>query len=158
VTTLSSQSNSLFGARGSTRDIEEGARLTPKFDANGLIPCAVTDNESGAVLMFAYMNADALALTIETGQAHYWSRSRSELWRKGATSGHVQRVVELRVDCDQDALWMVVEQVGAACHVGYRSCFYRSIPVAAPTTEGLPDLEFTETEKAFDPGSVHGEN
>lgn len=158
MTSLSSQSSSLFGPRGGTREIEEGARLTPKFDADGLMACAVTDHESGVVLMFAYMNAEALALTIETGEAHYWSRSRGELWRKGATSGHVQKVVDLRVDCDQDALWMVVEQTGAACHVGYRSCFYRSIPIGGPAGAGLADMTFTEAEKAFDPGSVYGEN
>ena len=142
-----------FGERGSSGEIEEGTRLTPKFDADGLIPCAVTDHASGAVLMFAYMNAEALSLTIETGEAHYWSRSRGELWRKGATSGHVQKVVDLRVDCDQDALWMVVEQTGAACHVGYRSCFYRSIPVDG--RGGAVVLEFTETDKAFDPAAVY---
>jgi phosphoribosyl-AMP cyclohydrolase len=158
VTTLSSQSSALFGARGSTKEIEEGARLTPKFDSDGLVACAVTDHESGAMLMFAYMNAEALALTIETGEAHYWSRSRGELWRKGATSGHVQKVVDLRIDCDQDALWMVVEQVGAACHVGYRSCFYRSIPVGDPISRGLPDLNFAEIGKAFDPNTVYGKN
>jgi phosphoribosyl-AMP cyclohydrolase len=145
-----------FSPRGSTKEIEEGGQLSPKFDADGLMPCAVTDQESGAVLMFAYMNAEALALTIETGQAHYWSRSRGELWRKGATSGHEQKVIDLRVDCDQDALWMVVEQTGAACHVGYKSCFYRSIPIGAVMENGAPSLDFTETQKAFDPGSVYG--
>lgn len=158
MTTLSSQTSSLFGSRGSTREIEEGDGLTPKFDNDGLMPCAVTDHESGAVLMFAYMNAEALALTIETGEAHYWSRSRGELWRKGATSGHVQKVLDLRVDCDQDALWMVVEQVGAACHVGYKSCFYRSIPIGGSVGAGRPALTFAETEKAFDPSSVYGKN
>jgi phosphoribosyl-AMP cyclohydrolase len=141
-----------FAERGASKEIEEGTTLTPKFDANGLIPCTVTDHASGAVLMFAYMNAQALALTIKTGEAHYWSRSRSELWRKGATSGHTQKVVDLRVDCDQDALWMVVEQTGAACHVGYRSCFYRSIPVGG---DGAPVLAFTESDKAFDPTAVY---
>jgi phosphoribosyl-AMP cyclohydrolase len=146
----------VFSPRGSTKEIEEGDQLSPKFDVDGLMPCAVTDQESGAVLMFAYMNAEALALTIETGEAHYWSRSRGELWRKGATSGHVQKVIDLRVDCDQDALWMVVEQTGAACHVGYKSCFYRSIPIGAVMENGPPSLDFAETEKAFDPGSVYG--
>ena len=151
-----SQAATAFSPRGSTQEIEEGRQLAPKFDADGLIPCAVSDRESGAVLMFAYMNAEALALTIETGEAHYWSRSRGELWRKGATSGHVQKVVDLRVDCDQDALWMVVEQIGAACHVGYKSCFYRSIRIGAPINKGLPSLGFAETEKAFDPDAVYG--
>jgi phosphoribosyl-AMP cyclohydrolase len=156
VTASTPHASIAFSPRGSTKEIEEGGQLSPKFDADGLMPCAVTDRESGAVLMFAYMNAEALALTIETGEAHYWSRSRGELWRKGATSGHVQKVVELRVDCDQDALWMVVEQTGAACHVGYKSCFYRSIPIGAPIEIGVPSLGFTETAKTFDPASVYG--
>lgn len=157
MATRSPQSDTLFGKRGSNREIEEGALLAPKFDSDGLIPCAVTDHQSGAVLMFAYMNAEALALTIQTGEAHYWSRSRSELWRKGATSGHVQKVVDLRVDCDQDALWMVVEQSGAACHVGYTSCFYRSIPVGARESGTAAALEFRESVKAFDPAAVYRE-
>ena len=155
MATPTPQTSIAFGERGSSREIEEGAILAPKFDSDGLIPCAVTDHQSGAVLMFAYMNAQALALTIETGEAHYWSRSRSELWRKGATSGHVQKVVDLRVDCDQDALWMVVEQTGAACHVGYMSCFYRSIPVGPRETGAPASLEFRESEKNFDPAAVY---
>jgi phosphoribosyl-AMP cyclohydrolase len=155
VATPITQSSVSFGERGSRREIEEGVLLTPKFDSDGLIPCAVTDHQSGAVLMFAYMNAQALALTMETGEAHYWSRSRSELWKKGATSGHVQKVVDLRIDCDQDALWMVVEQTGAACHVGYKSCFYRSIPVGPRTNGGAAALEFQESDKAFDPAVVY---
>jgi len=112
---------------------EQGRFFTPKFDAHGLMPAMTTDATSGEVLMLAYMNEEALAKTLETGEAHYWSRSRKELWRKGATSGHTQRVVEVRVDCDQDALWLKVEQLGAACHTGERSCFYRCVemgPVA----------------------------
>lgn len=107
--------------------LERGARLTPRFDRDGLVPAVATDADSGEVLMLAYMNAEALDLTLRTGEAHYWSRSRGELWRKGATSGQVQRVVELRVDCDQDAVWLKVHPQGdgGACHVGYRSCFYR---------------------------------
>jgi phosphoribosyl-AMP cyclohydrolase len=158
VTTLSNQTSTLFEPRGTTRDIEEGSLLTPKFDADGLIPCVVTDHESGAVLMFAYMTGEALALTIKTGEAHYWSRSRGELWRKGSTSGHVQKVIDLRVDCDQDALWMVVEQTGAACHVGYKSCFYRSIPIGGAVAPSTPSLTFTATEKAFDPSMVYGKD
>ena len=127
----------------------------PKFDADGLIPCAVTDKKTGGMLMFAFMNAEALALTIETGEAHYWSRSRGELWRKGATSGHLQKVIDLRVDCDQDALWMIVEQIGAACHVGYHSCFYRSISIGHPAGDAVGAMKFTESEKAFDPNSVY---
>ncbi len=158
MASLSSQSSHLFAERGSSYEIEEGLLLAPKFDADGLVPCAVTDHESGAVLMFAYMNAEALALTMETGEAHYWSRSRQQLWRKGASSGHVQKVVDLRVDCDQDALWMVIEQTGAACHVGYRSCFYRSIPLGGAAGDGPVELKYVESEKAFDPSSVYGKN
>lgn len=117
-----------FGQRTSTHDVERGAVLAPKFDGDGLIPAVATDHRTGEVLMVAYMNRAALAATIDTGQAHYWSRSRQELWHKGATSGQVQHIVELRIDCDQDAVWLKVDQQGGgACHVGYRSCFYRSV-------------------------------
>jgi phosphoribosyl-AMP cyclohydrolase len=105
---------------------ETGLTLEPKWDASGLITAVVTDAASGDVLMVAHMNADALATTLATGEAHYWSRSRRELWHKGATSGAVQRVVELRVDCDQDAVWLKVEPAGPACHTGATTCFYRS--------------------------------
>lgn len=101
--------------------------LTPKFDANGLITAVVTDAATGELLMVAHMNAEALKLTVESGDAWYWSRSRGELWRKGATSGHVQTVEELRIDCDQDAVWLKVRQTGAACHTGAHSCFYRAV-------------------------------
>jgi len=104
---------------------ETGTGLDPKWDANGLITAVVTDAASGELLMVAHMNADALAATLATGEAHYWSRSRQALWHKGATSGHIQRVIEMRVDCDQDALWLKVEPAGPACHTGERSCFYR---------------------------------
>ncbi len=107
--------------------LEAGAALTPRFDAAGLITAVVTDVRDGALLMVAHMNAEALRLTIETGDAWYWSRSRSELWRKGATSGHVQKVQEMRIDCDQDAVWIRVEQTGPACHTGAHSCFYRAV-------------------------------
>ncbi len=106
---------------------EQGLDLMPRFDANGLITAVVTDAANGDLLMVAHMNAEALRLTIESGDAWYWSRSRSELWRKGATSGHVQKVCELRIDCDQDAVWLKVEQTGPACHTGERSCFYRAV-------------------------------
>src|SRR3546814_2422038 len=109
-------------------DLEEGAALAPKFDADGLIPAVAADATDGTVLMLAWMNAAALAATIETGEAHYWSRSRREMWRKGGSSGHVQRVREVRLDCDQDAVLLLVEQEGpGACHVGYRACFYRRV-------------------------------
>ena len=111
---------------------ETGDHLDPKWDANGLITAVTTDATSGAVLMVAHMNPAALAATLATGEAHYWSRSRAELWHKGATSGHIQRVVEMRIDCDQDAVWLRVEPAGPACHTGKTSCFYRRV-----TTDGL---------------------
>ncbi len=110
--------------------VEETTRFAPKFGADGLITAVATDAETGQILMLAHMNAEALAKTIKTGEAWYWSRSRGELWRKGGTSGHVQRVVEIRTDCDQDAVELVVEQTGPACHTGRRSCFYRTVTSA----------------------------
>ncbi|MFZ4110655.1 MAG: phosphoribosyl-AMP cyclohydrolase [Polymorphobacter sp.] len=106
---------------------ETGLALNPKWDAQGLVTAVATEAASGEVLMVAHMNADALAATLATGEAHYWSRSRQELWHKGATSGHIQRVVEMRIDCDQDALWLKVEPAGPACHTGERTCFYRIV-------------------------------
>jgi phosphoribosyl-AMP cyclohydrolase len=136
-----------------THDIEEGTTFTPRFDANGLLTAVVTDAARGDVLMVAHMNAEALAKTIATGEAWYYSRSRKALWKKGETSGHVQRVLELRVDCDQDAVWLRVEQQGAgACHTGRRSCFYRSVRLRQT---GAVKLDFTG-EKAFDPHEVYG--
>jgi len=108
-------------------DREQGLKFQPKFDSAGLVTCVATDAGSGEVLMVAHMNAEALRKTIESGDAWYFSRSRNALWRKGETSGHTQRVVEMRMDCDQDAVWIKVEQVGAACHTGRRSCFYRAV-------------------------------
>jgi phosphoribosyl-AMP cyclohydrolase len=108
-------------------DAEEGLAFRPKFDANGLVTCVATDVASGEVLMVAHMNEEALRRTIATGEGWYYSRSRKALWKKGETSGHVQRVVEMRTDCDQDAVWIRVEQTGAACHTGRRSCFYRAV-------------------------------
>ena len=137
----------------SSPDIEEGLAFTPKFDAGGLITAVVTDAASGDLLMVAHMNAQALAKTIETGEAWYYSRSRKALWRKGETSGHVQRVIELRTDCDQDALWLKVEQAGpGACHTGRRSCFYRAVPLGR---KGTARLEFREAGKTFDPDKVY---
>ena len=137
----------------SRTDIEESLAFTPKFDADGLITAVVTDAKSGDVLMVAHMNEEALRKTVASGEAWYYSRSRKALWKKGETSGHVQRVRELRVDCDQDALWLKVEQQGAgACHTGRRSCFYRVVPIG----EGAgTKLEFRDAEKAFDPGKVY---
>lgn len=137
----------------SSRDIEEGLSLLPKFDIDGLVTAVVTDVANGDVLMVAHMNAEAVTKTIETGEAWYFSRSRGKLWKKGESSGHGQRVVELRVDCDQDALWLKVEQHGpGACHTGRRSCFYRAVPLGQ---KGAVKLEFREADKTFDPGKVY---
>ena len=118
-----------FPPPGETHQLERGATLSPRFDANGLIACVATHAETGEVLMLAWMNAEALRLTLTTGQAHYFSRSRQALWKKGETSGQVQEVVEIRIDCDQDAVWIKVRPQGdgGACHVGFRSCFYRVV-------------------------------
>jgi len=134
-------------------EIEEGLAFAPQFGADGLITAVATDAKSGDVLMVAHMNAEALRRTIESGEAWYYSRSRKALWKKGESSGHVQRVVELRVDCDQDALWLKVEQDGpGACHTGRRSCFYRAVPLKA----GGASLEFRDGDKTFDPDAVYG--
>ena len=135
-------------------DAEEGTVLAPKFDRDGLLTCVTVDCASGEVLMVAHMNAQALERTIETGHAWYFSRSRRELWRKGMTSGHVQRVVDMRIDCDQDAVLLKVEQTGGACHTGRYSCFYRSIPLG-PAVSGPVALELREG-KVFDPTEVYG--
>jgi phosphoribosyl-AMP cyclohydrolase len=143
-----------FAARGTTEEIELGTALAPKFDADGLIPAIAADAEGGGVLMLAWMNAEALKATIDTGEAHYWSRSRRAIWRKGGTSGHVQRVREIRLDCDQDAVLLLVEQDGpGACHVGYRACFYRRVATGA---DGAVRLETVEP-RAYDPATVYGE-
>jgi phosphoribosyl-AMP cyclohydrolase len=142
-----------FAPPGAAANLEEGSALTPKFDADGLITCVATDAHSGDVLMVAHMNAEALAKTIATGEAWYFSRSRQALWKKGEASGHTQRVVEMRVDCDQDAVWLKVEQVGGACHTGRPSCFYRAVPVGKG---GAVTLEFRE-ERVFDPKTVYRE-
>ena len=135
-------------------EIEEGLAFAPQFGADGLITAVATDAKSGDVLMVAHMNAEALRKTIESGEAWYYSRSRKALWKKGESSGHVQRVVELRVDCDQDALWLKVEQAGpGACHTGRRSCFYRAVPLGQ---SGAVTLEFRSADKTFDPHSVYG--
>ena len=123
-------------------DPEEGLKLQPKFNAAGLVTCVATDAGSGEVLMVAHMNDEALRKTISSGQAWYFSRSRNSLWRKGETSGHTQRVIEMRVDCDQDAIWIRVEQTGAACHTGRRSCFYRSV-----SEEGGAQLSFVGADR-----------
>lgn len=145
-----------FAQRVSVEQVEEGNELAPKFDETGLLPVVTTDASTGEVLMMGVMNKEALERTIKTGEAHYWSRSRKVLWHKGATSGLVQKVVEMRIDDDQDAVWLRVSiDGGASCHVGYRSCFYRAVPVEV---EGGPiELRFTEQEKAFDPVEVYGD-
>jgi phosphoribosyl-AMP cyclohydrolase len=132
-------------------DIEEGLTLQPKFDASGLVTCVATDAATAEVLMVAHMNDEALRKTIATGEAWYFSRSRNALWRKGETSGHVQRVVEMRLDCDQDAIWIRVEQAGAACYTGRWSCFYRQVT----TGEGGTQLSFVDADRLFEPASVY---
>jgi len=145
-----------FPPAGSASELEEGLALTPKFDADGLVTCVATDAASGDVLMVAHMDAQALAKTIETGEAWYYSRSRRALWQKGETSGHTQRVVEMRIDCDQDAVWIKVEQVAAACHTGRRSCFYRAVPLGDEGAKAAAvKLEFVG-ERVFDPKAAYG--
>ena len=147
----------MFAKRISVEQVEEGNELAPKFDADGLLPCVTTDADSGEVLMLGYMNEEALRRTIATGEAHYYSRSRKVLWHKGATSGLVQKVTELRIDDDQDAVWLRVKIPGdASCHVGYRSCFYRSVPTGAAGDQPV-QLQFEESEKTFDPKAVYGD-
>ncbi len=145
-----------FHPRRTVEQVEESTELAPKFDVDGLIPCITNDAASGEVLMLGWMSAEALRLTLTTGEAHYFSRARQTLWRKGATSGLVQRVIEARIDDDQDAIWLRVEVAGngACCHVGYRSCFYRAVPTGA---EAGGALVFTETTRVFDPVAVYGD-
>lgn len=149
-----------FKNRVSIEQVEESNELAPKFDEQGLISCVTTAAESGEVLMLGYMNAEALRLTIETGEAHYFSRSRQVLWHKGATSGLVQKIVEMRIDDDQDAVWIAVSIAGAgktegldaSCHVGYRSCFYREVETGKNRSN---ELIFKEDEKTFDPEEIY---
>tara|TARA_B100000676_G_scaffold176515_1_gene173208 strand:- start:60 stop:536 length:477 start_codon:yes stop_codon:yes gene_type:complete len=144
-----------FGKRNSVEEVEEGITFSPKFDNDGLIPVVTTEADTGTLLMVGFMNEEALGLTIETKEAHYWSRSRNMLWKKGQTSGLIQRVEELKVDDDQDALWLRVKVggSGASCHVGYHSCFYRSLPLGNVAN----NLVYTESEKTFDPNEVYGD-
>jgi phosphoribosyl-AMP cyclohydrolase len=148
----------IISPRGSTSDIEEGLAFAPLFDAAGLITCVVTDARSGDLLMVAHMNEAALERTVQSGEAWFYSRSRQALWKKGETSGNVLVVIEMRVDCDQDVLWLKVEQGGGAgagaCHTGRRSCFYRAVVQAGP---GAPlSLELRDGERVFDPAAVYG--
>ena len=148
-------SQNVFAARGDKKALEEGLEFAPKFDQDGLIPALAMDAITKEPLMLAYMNAEALRRTLEIGEAVYWSRSRQEYWHKGATSGHTQKIHEIRTDCDQDAIILMVEQIGAgACHTGRCSCFYRK--VIANVENGQTKLVITESEKSFDPDQVYG--
>ena len=146
----------MFKKRESIYEVAEGKYLSPKFDEKGLIPVTATDHKSGKVLMHGYMNKEALKKTIENKEACYWSRSRNALWHKGKTSGFVQKIIDIRIDDDQDALWISVDiGDGASCHVGYESCFYRSIPLGKINDTENVKLEFKEKEKKFDPEKVY---
>ncbi len=144
----------LFQSPGDKENLESTVELTPRFDSNGLITAVVTDYENGELLMVAHMNDEALAKTIETGQSHFWSRSRQQLWHKGATSGTTQQVHEIRIDCDQDAIWLKVSVSGAnaTCHTGMPGCFYRRIEIAAGKTRLVRDA----IDPLFDPAEIYG--
>ena len=146
----------MFKKRENVADIEEGNLLSPKFDKDGLIPVTTTDFDTKEVLMQGYMNAEALKKTIETKEAHYWSRTRKQVWHKGETSGFVQKVIEMRVDDDQDSIWLSVDiGDGSSCHVGYKSCFYRSISLGKIENSEKIKIEFKEKKKKFDPKIVY---
>ena len=146
----------MFKKRENVADIEEGNLLSPKFNNDGLIPVITTDFKTKEVLMQGFMNSEALKKTIETKEAHYWSRSRKEVWHKGETSGFVQKVVEMRIDDDQDSIWMSVDiGNGASCHVGYKSCFYRSITLGKIENTEKVKIDFKEKKKKFDPKVVY---
>ena len=146
----------MFKKRENVKEIEEGKLLSPKFDNDGLIPVIATCYKTKEILMHGFMNVEALKKTIETKEAHYWSRSRKSIWHKGKSSGFIQKVIELRIDDDQDSIWMKVDiGDGASCHVGYKSCFYRSIPLGKIKNTEEIELEFKEKEKKFDPEKVY---
>ena len=146
----------MFKKRDNIKEVEEGKYLEPKFDENGLIPVITTDFKTGDILMHGYMNDEALKKTIETKEAHYWSRSRKKIWHKGQISGFVQTIKEIRIDDDQDSVWLSVDiGNGASCHVGYRSCFYRSIPLDNIKNVQELEMEFKENKKIFDPKKVY---
>tara|TARA_B100000575_G_C22528042_1_gene340872 strand:+ start:31 stop:498 length:468 start_codon:yes stop_codon:yes gene_type:complete len=146
----------MFKKRESVFEVEEGRILSPRFDDQGLIPVITTDNKTGEVLMHGYMNSEALRKTIETKEAHYWSRSRKSLWHKGKTSGFTQKVIQIRIDDDQDSVWLSVDiGDGASCHVGYKSCFYRSIPLGKIEQTERVKMKFEEKKKKFDPEKVY---
>ena len=146
----------MYKKRDNIKEVEEGKYLEPKFDENGLIPTITSDFKTGDILMHGYMNDVALKKTIETKEAHYWSRSRKKIWRKGEISGFVQIVKEIRIDDDQDSVWLTVDiGDGSSCHVGYRSCFYRSIPLGPIENGREVEMKFEEKEKSFDPEVVY---
>ena len=146
----------MFKKRHTIKEVEEGKYLSPKFDKNGLIPVITKDFQTGDILMHGYMNADSLKKTIETKEAHYWSRSRKKIWHKGQVSGFVQKIKEIRIDDDQDSLWLSVDiGNGASCHVGYRSCFYRSIPLGKIKNAEELEIKFEEKKKIFNPKEVY---
>ena len=146
----------MFKKRDNIKEIEEGKYLSPKFDEKGLIPVITTDFQTGDILMHGYMSDEALKKTIETKEAHYWSRSRKKMWHKGQISGFVQKIKEIRIDDDQDSVWLSVDLGnGASCHVGYRSCFYRSIPLGKIKNEKELEIKFEEKKKIFDPKKVY---
>jgi len=146
----------MFKKRENVAAIEEGKLLSPKFDKDGLIPVVTTDYKTGEVLMHGYMNAEALKKTIESKEAYYWSRSRKSVWHKGGVSGFIQKVIEIRIDDDQDSIWMSVDiGNGASCHVGYKSCFYRSMPLGKVENFEKVEMEFKEKKKRFDPNIVY---
>ena len=146
----------MFKERNNIEEVEEGKYLSPKFDENGLIPVITTDSKTGDILMHGYMNDEALKRTIETKEAHYWSRSRNKIWHKGQISGFVQKVKEIRIDDDQDSIWLSVDiGDGSSCHVGYRSCFYRSIPLGKIKDIEKLEMEFKENKKTFDPKKIY---
>ena len=146
----------MFKKRDNIKEVEEGKYLEPKFDENGLIPVITTDSKTGDILMHGYMNDVALKKTIETKEAYYWSRSKKKLWHKGQTSGFIQKVKEIKIDDDQDSIWLSVDiGDGASCHVGYRSCFYRSIPLGKIKNTDTLEMEFKEKKKIFDPKKIY---
>ncbi len=155
---MGTANNAWFGDRSDRKAVEEQLAFAPKFDGDGLIPAIAQDAESGDVLMVAYMNADSLSETLRRGEAVYWSRSRQVLWHKGATSGHVQEIVEILVDCDQDALVLKVKQKGpGCCHVGHQTCFFRNVPFKGelgPADKALA-LQARYAEKSYDPDKVY---
>ena len=145
----------MFKKRDNIKEVEEGKYLEPKFDENGLIPVITSDYKTGDILMHGYMNDEALIKTIETKEAHYWSRSRKKIWHKGQVSGFVQKIKDIRIDDDQDSVWLSVDiGNGASCHVGYRSCFYRSVPLGKIKNTQELTMKFKE-EKIFDPEKVY---